>query len=176
LAASLQAVAAGMIISSVLFMKQTGDITQEESIHTLNEDTDTHGEIQDRYGIPEQWRKWISIKKINGPLCFGNSDYFHLLSKQILPESKVLLIDMRAVPYMDQSCLYTMENIILHLEKQNVQVFLLGLQTQPKDMMENIMLIPNIVEETTIFPEVAPCVEGIVSYLSHPRFIQAAKA
>jgi SulP family sulfate permease len=172
----LQAVAAGLIISSVLFMKRMGDITQEESLHTLDDDTDSHGAMHDRYGIPVELRKWISIKKINGPLFFGNSDYFHLLSKQISPDSKVLLIDMRAVPYMDQSGLYTMENIILHLEKQNIQVFLLGLQTQPKDMMENIMLIPNLVEESTIFSEVKPCVEGIVSFLTLPPSTQATKA
>ncbi|MBK7697306.1 MAG: sodium-independent anion transporter [Saprospiraceae bacterium] len=41
---------------------------------------------------------------------------------------KLLIIDMRHVPYIDQSGLYSLESIILSLEQNKVQVYLLNLQ------------------------------------------------
>lgn len=162
----LQAVAAGMIISSVLFMKRVGDISQEQSVSTIDGDEEVSGALHDAYAIPEEIQKYVSIKQINGPLFFGNNDYFHVLSQQISSTSKVLLIDMRLVPYIDQSGLYTMENIILHLEQKKIQVFLLGLQTQPKDMMKNINLIPDLVDEGSIHTDPVASVAAITAYIN----------
>ncbi|HSF90401.1 MAG TPA: SulP family inorganic anion transporter [Saprospiraceae bacterium] len=162
----LQAVAAGMIISSVLFMKRVGDISQEQSVSTIDGDEEVSGALHDAYAIPEEIQKYVSIKQINGPLFFGNNDYFHVLSQQISSTSKVLLIDMRLVPYIDQSGLYTMENIVLHLEQKKIQVFLLGLQTQPKDMMKNINLIPDLVDEGSIHTDPVASVAAITAYIN----------
>ncbi len=164
----LQAVAAGMIISSVLFMKRMGDVTQELSKSTIDGDDDESDALQDAYGIPAEMRKYVSIKKINGPLFFGNKDYFHVLSQQISSKRKVLLIDMRLVPFIDQSGLYTLENIILHLEQKNIQVYLLGLQTQPKDMMLNIRLIPDLVDHNSIHSDPDASVAAIAAYINQP--------
>lgn len=161
----LQAVAAGMIISSILFMKRMGDITQDQSKSTLDTEGDESDALHDAYGIPQEYREVVSIKKINGPLFFGNSDYFHVLSKQVSPDSKILLIDMRLVPYMDQSGLYTLENIILSLEQKEVQVFLLGVQPQPKGMMKRIKLIPNLVDPSSIHADMAASASAIKAYL-----------
>ncbi|MBK7636710.1 MAG: SulP family inorganic anion transporter [Saprospiraceae bacterium] len=69
----LQAVAAGMIVSSVIFIKQMGDITQKESASTSMQTSKEQEKLHERYHIPESIRKHVAIKKINGPLFFGNS-------------------------------------------------------------------------------------------------------
>lgn len=162
----LQAVAAGMIISSVLFMKRVGDITQEQSVSTIDGDEEVSGALHEAFAIPEEIQKYVSIKQINGPLFFGNNDYFHILSQQISSTRKVLLIDMRLVPYIDQSGLYTLENIVFQLEQKKIQVFLLGLQTQPKDLMQNINLIPDLVDEGSIHTDPVASVAAITAYIN----------
>jgi SulP family sulfate permease len=161
----LQAVAAGMIVSSVIFIKQMGDITQKESASTSMQTSKEQEKLHERYHIPENIRKHVAIKKINGPLFFGNSEYFMQLGKKVTEDAKLLIIDMKRVPYIDQSGLYSLESIILNLEQKNVQVYLLHLQKQPESMMRNISLIPNVVEENTLFDDEELCAEAIKLFL-----------
>lgn len=143
----LQAVGAGMIIACFLFMKRMGDITQEQSKNTIDPDTpDEVKALQNEYKIPDDLRSYVHIKRINGPLFFGNSTYFQDLSQKVPSETKAMLLDMKRVPYIDQSGLYALENIILAMEKQNVQVYLLGVQDQPRTRLEAINVIPDLVE------------------------------
>lgn len=161
----LQAVAAGMIISSIIFIKQMGDITQKASTTTSIESDEDAEYLHDRYHIDISIRPFVSIKTINGPLFFGNSEYFMQLSKKIPDAIKLLIIDMRHVPYIDQSGLYSLESIILSLEQNKVQVYLLHLQKQPHAMMKNILLIPNVVESNSLFDDELLCAEAAKKYI-----------
>lgn len=161
----LQAVAAGMIISSIIFIKQMGDITQKASTTTSIESDEEAEYLHDRYHIDISIRPFVSIKTINGPLFFGNSEYFMQLSKKIPDAIKLLIIDMRHVPYIDQSGLYSLESIILSLEQNKVQVYLLNLQKQPHAMMKNILLIPNVVETNSLFDDELLCAEAAKKYI-----------
>lgn len=161
----LQAVAAGMIISSIIFIKQMGDITQKASTTTSIESDEDAEYLHDRYHIDISIRPFVSIKTINGPLFFGNSEYFMQLSKKIPDAIKLLIIDMRHVPYIDQSGLYSLESIILSLEQNKVQVYLLHLQKQPYAMMKNILLIPNVVESNSLFDDELLCAEAAKKYI-----------
>ena len=161
----LQAVAAGMIISSIIFIKQMGDITQKASTTTSIESDEDAEYLHDRYHIDISIRPFVSIKTINGPLFFGNSEYFMQLSKKIPDAIKLLIIDMRHVPYIDQSGLYSLESIILSLEQNKVQVYLLNLQKQPHAMMKNILLIPNVVETNSLFDDELLCAEAAKKYI-----------
>jgi len=162
----LQAVAAGMIISSVIFIKQMGDITQKDSSSTSIQTSKEAEKLHDRYHIPREIRPFVSIKKINGPLFFGNSEYFLQLSKKVGDDIKVLIIDLKRVPYIDQSGLYALESIVLYLEKKGIQVFLLYLQKQPEAMMRNILLIPNVIELETIFDDEKTCAESVIKLIN----------
>jgi SulP family sulfate permease len=87
------------------------------------------------------------------------------LSKKIPDAIKLLIIDMRHVPYIDQSGLYSLESIILSLEQNKVQVYLLNLQKQPHAMMKNILLIPNVVESNSLFDDEFLCAEAAKRYI-----------
>ncbi len=163
----LQAVAAGMIISSIIFMKNMGDITQKASSITATQTQKQRQKLLERYHIPQNIRGFVAIKRISGPLFFGNSQYFEQLSKKVSEDIKVLIIDMKRVPYIDQSGLYSLEAIILNLEQKGVEVFLLHLQKQPEVMMRNITLIPNLVEDKFIFNDELQCSEYLKTFLQN---------
>jgi len=165
----LQAVAAGMIISSVIFIKQMGDITQKDSTSTSIQTSKEAEKLHDRYHIPLEIRPFVSIKRINGPLFFGNSEYFLQLGKKVPDEIAVLVIDMKRVPYIDQSGLYSLESIVLSLEQKGIQVYLLHLQKQPEAMMRNILLIPNVIELETIFDDEELCAESIKTLIKNNK-------
>src|SRR5690606_37321178 len=161
----LQAVAAGLILSSIWFMKQMSDITPEKSTTTLQQSETENDRLRRAYGIAERYRPLVSIKEINGPLFFGNNTFFSEVSKTIPRESRVLLIDMEDMHYMDQSGLYTLETIIIRLKQQEIEIFLLGLQDQPRALMRNTLVIPKLVEEKNIFQNKTECIKAIEDYL-----------
>lgn len=170
----LKAIAAGMIISSIMFMKHIGDITQQRTVSSRKKNTQAENlALNRKYNIPEDITDKVSIKKINGPLFFGNNLYFRDLAREIPPESQILLIDMRETPYIDQSGLYTLEDIILGLEQQGVHVVLLGLQRQPESRMRAIHLIPNLVAEDDIQEDLTSALEVIRKHLTAKAAVQA---
>jgi len=158
-----------MIISSVIFIKQMGDITQKDSTSTSIQTSKEAEKLHDRYHIPLEIRPFVSIKRINGPLFFGNSEYFLQLGKKVPDEIAVLVIDMKRVPYIDQSGLYSLESIVLSLEQKGIQVYLLHLQKQPEAMMRNILLIPNVIELETIFDDEELCAESIKTLIKNNK-------
>ena len=58
---------------------------------------------------------------------------------------------MDRVPYIDQSGLYTLEDIIFDLHAQNTKVIVVGLKEQPNDMLKAIDIIPDLVPEESLF-------------------------
>ncbi|HRG42576.1 MAG TPA: hypothetical protein PLC27_14305, partial [Saprospiraceae bacterium] len=58
-----------------------------------------------------------------------------------------------------------LESIILSLEQNKVQVYLLHLQKQPHAMMKNILLIPNVVESNSLFDDELLCAEAAKKYI-----------
>lgn len=145
----LIAVGIGVVMSSILFMKQMSDISEEKSkisdADALNEEVKWPDEKMPRYMLDN-----VVVKHIEGPLFFGFASGFQeKISK--LPNLKYVIIRMEKVPFVDQSGLYALEEAILELERRNIHVLLTGLQTQPKDRMRRIRLIPDLIEENNLF-------------------------
>ncbi|MEL6654229.1 MAG: sodium-independent anion transporter, partial [Bacteroidota bacterium] len=61
---------------------------------------------------------------------------------------------MDRVPYIDQSGLYALEDIIFDLRAQNSEVILVGLKGQPNDMLQAIGIIPDLIPEEAVFDKV----------------------
>lgn len=56
--------------------------------------------------------------------------------------------------YIDQSGLYTLEDVIFDLRKAGIEVLLIGLKEQPKDMLEVVDIIPDLVPEADLFDNI----------------------
>ena len=52
---------------------------------------------------------------------------------------------------MDQTGLYVMEDALKDLNQKSVNIVFVGLLDQPKNMMERVDIIPNIVKEENIY-------------------------
>ena len=88
-----------------------------------------------------------------GPLFFANTSDFQELAKQVPYTATHLIIRMERVPYIDQSGLYAMEDLVLRLKQADVKVLLVNLPQQPRMMMENIDIIPDLISDLEIFKD-----------------------
>ena len=141
------AVGVGLIISCLIFMKLIGDLTAKYSeIKGLKEEA-----WPDEMELPSALKNDVFIKHIKGPLFFGYTSEFQQLYTQIPKQAKTVVIRLSKMPYMDQSGLYVMEDILLDLKLKEIAVIFVGLQHQPRYMMERIDIIPDIIPESKIY-------------------------
>ncbi|HEY5688773.1 MAG TPA: SulP family inorganic anion transporter [Yeosuana sp.] len=153
------AVGIGLIIASLMFMKKIGDLTALSSdVKPLKEEA-----WKDEMGFPEKLKEEVFIKHIKGPLFFGTTSDFQLLAKQIPKTASTVVIRLEKMPYIDQSGLYAMEDVLVDLRKDNIDVLFVGLLNQPKLMMERIDIIPDLIPEECLFETFNECIGWIMN-------------
>ncbi|WGD35950.1 SulP family inorganic anion transporter [Olleya sp. YS] len=153
------AVGIGLVIASLIFMKKIGDLTTKSSdVSPLKEKA-----WEDEAGFPKNLTQEVFIKHINGPLFFGSTSNFQQLAKQIPDTASTVIVRMDRMPYIDQSGLFVLEDIIIDLEANGIQVLFVGVQEQPKYMMERIDIIPDLVSKEHIFNTFSECLDWVKS-------------
>ncbi len=152
------AVGIGLVLASFIFMKKIGDLSiQNSEVKSL----DKLVLWNDEKNFPDELSEKIFIKHINGPLFFGSSSEFHQLAKQIPETASSIIFRMDKMPYIDQSGLYTLEDIVMDFEKEKKNIYLVGLNKQPAYMFERIDIIPDLIPEEHVFSEFDDCLEYI---------------
>ena len=151
------AVGIGLVIASLMFMKKIGDLTSEKSdIKSLNEEP-----WGDEFAFPENLKEEVFIKHIHGPLFFGTTSDFVALSNQLPDTAQAIIIRMDKTSYIDQSGLYALEDVIVPLVNQGKKILLVGLQKQPKYMMERVNMIPTLLPKDCLFNNIDECLTYI---------------
>ncbi len=155
----IYAVAAGLVFSSLWFMKQSSDLAEAESSVTKLEPEpvwDDERQIADQQAV--------YVKHLYGPLFFGATSGIRALADALPQEVKILIVRMERVPNMDQSGLYALEDIILRLTQAKKKVVLTGLQSQPKGMLERVELIPGLVPREHLFEHFEDCLAWLKNH------------
>jgi len=152
------AVGIGLVIASLMFMKKIGDLTaKRSSIAPLKEIA-----WDDEVNIPKK----VFIKHIEGPLFFGSTSAFQQLAKQIPDDANVIIIRLGKMPYIDQSGLYAMEDILVDLVNSDKKVLLVNPVEQPMYMLERIDIIPDLIPKEQVFSNFEECLVWIKGYFS----------
>jgi len=152
------AVGIGLIIASLMFMKKIGDLMALSSdVKPLQEEK----AWPDERDFPEALKKVVFIKHLKGPLFFGTARDFLQLAEQIPETARAVIIRLGRMPYLDQSGLYAMEEVLTSLHQKGVTVLLVNIQEQPRYMLERIDIIPDLVPPQNVFPSFEACVEWV---------------
>lgn len=154
------AVGIGLIIASLMFMKKIGDLMALSSdVKSLEEETSWPDEAD----FPDHLKKLVYIKHLKGPLFFGTAKDLLDLAKQIPESAQTVIIRLGRMPYMDQSGLYAMEEVLSALHKKGVCVLLVNIQEQPRYLLDKIDIIPDLVPENHIFGSFEDCVTWLIN-------------
>ncbi|MFK7933209.1 MAG: SulP family inorganic anion transporter [Saprospiraceae bacterium] len=163
----LIAVAVGMILSAILFMKKISDViehrTEVAPLQTYSQETPWNDESV----VMQRAADKIYIKHLDGPLFFGTSSQLQNLLKQIPRSVEVVIFRMDRVPYMDQSGMYAIDEVIDDLQKRGTTVLLTGLNEQPRDQFERVNIIPDEISEEHIFDTFTECYDWVKSHVNN---------
>jgi SulP family sulfate permease len=145
----LQAVAVGMVMAALWFMKQMGDMSEQKSKgRTLVEYR--YAQMPDEHALPKELKEKVYVQNFDGPIFFGFTSGFNRIVRE-LPEAETVIFRMDDVPYIDQSGLYALEDAISELKKKGMEVLLVGIQKQPKGMFDKIKITPHLIPEEKIY-------------------------
>ena len=145
----IHAVAIGVVLASILFMKKMSDLTEANS-HV--------GELTDQPWADEEKALdahpgQIYIKHMYGPLFFGSASRFREMASTVDANAALLVIRMEEVPYVDQSGLYALEQVAFDLLQKGAQVALTGVQEQPLAMLRDLKIVPDLISEDMLFAD-----------------------
>jgi len=139
-------------------MKKMGDVTADMSdVKSLKEEKSWDDEMN----FPEELKEKVFIKHIKGPLFFGSTSHFQVLSKQVPDTAIYTIVRMEKVPYIDQSGLYAIEEALLYLEKKNIHPLIVDLQNQPLYLLQSIDIVPDLIPEEHLFKNFNDCTDWI---------------
>lgn len=131
------AVGIGLVMATVFFMYEMSIISAKR---TNLQPIAKNGNGED-----------IIVKQFHGPIFFGASKELRELTRKVPASAKGVVLDMHEVPYIDQTGLYTIEDIVLDLRAKDIQVVVAGIQEQPMARLRNIAIIPGLITEQCHF-------------------------
>jgi len=114
------AIEIGVVMASLLFMKRMADAGK---INSLEPDSDILDNYQD---IPAG----IEIYEISGPFFFASAKHYSEIIKSTGFRSKVLIIRMRHVPFIDSTGCKNLKYAITELKNSGITVILSGVQSE----------------------------------------------
>ena len=133
------AIAVGLILSTLLFMKRMSDETNAYGWKEIDESTD-----EDNVNlkvIPEG----ASVFEITGPIFFGAATKFtDTLSST---DKKVLILRMRSVPAIDATGIHAFETILKNFEKKGKTLIISHANEQPLKALKKSGLYTRIGKE-----------------------------
>ena len=144
------AVGIGLLLACLFFMKKMGDLAKNNSKVGL-----VSNEKEFEINISEKSKENVFIKHLNGPLFFGFTSEFVSIANKIPKTASVIIIDMEKVPYIDQSGLFALEDVILDLDKKDIKIIMTGIQSQPMQLMKTIGILGELIPEERVFKSLA---------------------
>ena len=132
------AIAAGMTITVVLFMKM---VSEETEVKGWKYYCDENSEVTHLRELP----KSVRVYEINGPMFFGMTDRITDIS--VKEFTRYLIIRMRGVPSLDSSGMNALENLYEYCKENGVQLIISHANEQPMATMRHAGFVDLVGEE-----------------------------
>ena len=134
------AIEIGIVLSAILFMKRMADNGQAI---LRDKESDT---VENYKDIPKE----IEIYEISGPFFFGAAKHYSQVLKGRPSSTKVLIIRMRHVPFIDATGTHNFKEAIKSLQSNDKQIMLSGVQPDVRKEL-NKCGITDLIGEEYIF-------------------------
>ena len=121
------AIAVGMVLAAMLFMKRMSEETSVNGWRYIDPDTDA--DSIDLKVVPKD----VRVYEISGPLFFGAADKIPAIILKDYTHS--LILRMRAVPALDSTAMGALEHLYEKCEKRGVRLILSHVNEQPLQVM-----------------------------------------
>ncbi len=150
------AVVAGLIVASFVFVKKVSDVAARQTTLSLVAEEPWSDELS----IPDAIRSKLLIKHVEGPLFFGFASQFLDITRQAT-SSKLVVLRMDRISYMDQTGVYALEDALGRLTAAGVRVLLVGVTVAHLDLLKTLQVIPAVLPESDVFTDFAAVIRAL---------------
>ncbi len=124
------AIEVGVVLAIVLFVRrvmQTSDIHVIDGGEVDNTERDEYNpDDTEHLNIPAG----VEVYEVNGPFFFGMASKFEEFDNRLSGSTKVRIIRMRRVPFMDTTGVNNLHNLIERTHKRGIEVILSGVNDE----------------------------------------------
>ncbi|MBT3301507.1 MAG: SulP family inorganic anion transporter [Bacteroidetes bacterium] len=160
----LQAVGIGMVIASVIFMRKASDMVEHNTSLDKVDKYDREIAWEDESNLDLNKWKNVYIKRFDGPIFFGVAAKILDRINKIPTDAKVIIFRMKQVPFIDQTGLHALEEVIKEMQKMGIVVVFTMTQAQPLYLLKRNRFVPNIIPEKYLFKSIDACAEWLKEY------------
>ncbi len=121
------AIEVGMVFSAMLFMQRMSKLSNIESV-------DIDNDILENYSLLP---KGVDVYEITGPFFFAAAQSYKETLKEIAGDSKVLILRMRYVPFIDSTGILIFQEIIRDFRIRKVTIVLSGVRPEVRKVLED---------------------------------------
>ena len=121
------AIEIGIVLSALLFMKRMADVGTR-SIFEIDSDV-----LENYSNLPKD----LGIYEISGPFFFGSAKQYSSIIRQIGVKSKVLILRMRHVPFIDSTGMHNLKEVVREIETGGTLVVLSGVRPEVMKELEH---------------------------------------
>ncbi|WP_091220245.1 SulP family inorganic anion transporter [Paenibacillus sp. BC26] len=137
------AVEVGLVLAIILFVKQMSEMLTVTKV--LPDPTINHEKVKAYMVTAEHDCPQISILSIDGSLFFGTASMFEKsVMDAIRLHSKIVLLRMGKMPFMDTTGESHLTALLKHSEKSGGIILISGIQSQPLELLRKTGLIDRI--------------------------------
>jgi SulP family sulfate permease len=131
------AIEVGVVLSALLFMKRMADMGK-----TIPAVVDTDI-IEDYSKLPKE----IGIYEISGPLFFASAKQYCEVLKSMGLKSKVMIIRMRHVPFVDATGLHNLSDALRILKDSGIKMILSGVNEKVNEDLHKSKIVDMVGDE-----------------------------
>lgn len=153
----LQAVGIGMVIASLIFMRKASDMVEKSVVLEKVDEFDREIPWKDEQSLSENKWEDVYIHRFDGPLFFGVTTEMLDKVNKIPSNAKIIIFRMKKVPFIDQSGLYALADVVKQMHQMNITVLLTAPQSQPLMMLKQNKFIPSIISKNLVFETIDDC-------------------
>jgi SulP family sulfate permease len=141
------AIEVGLLLAIVLFLRRVNEMTQVSVIRGQLDLTDENEFTQDEeiLILPDE----VEVYEIDGPFFFGIANKFDESMRVIGDSSKIRIIRMRLVPFIDSTGLHNLTGLCRKSMNDGIQIILSGVRPEVHSVIERSE-IPNMIGEINI--------------------------
>ena len=145
------AVTAGILLATLLFMKDIAAMTKVTDISSNRK--------QVEQALPEGWK----VLKISGPLFFAAADRIFAEVAQLSQQQRGLVLYMDGVPLLDAGGLAALDKLVHRCKKHEVELLIADVQFQPLKTLAKAGIKPDA-GRLTFFPTLREALEYLARY------------
>ena len=127
------AIAAGLLMAVVLFMRR---IMESTNISVIHDQIDMTADAESNHRDDKvEVAEGVEVYEIDGPFFFGIASKFDDVMHTMGEKSKVRIIRMRKVPFIDSTGLHNLSNFIRASRKEGIEVILSGVNPSVRETL-----------------------------------------